>query len=219
MSKKIRVTRDYHEEGDMLYKKSLLTFQPGLTVLIGCNGSGKSTLLIQLKQYLKKKEIPFIFYDNLHEGGSHARNSAVFYGDFSFLASSMASSEGENITLGLQKTASKIGQMIRNHPEQKEFWVLLDAVDSGLSVDSIEDLKRGLFDTILQHNQEKEIYIIVSANEYEMARGEKCFDVTRGAYVSVKSYERYRNVILKTREYKDKRYQALSENAGQKEEE
>ena len=54
---------------------------------------------------------------------------------------------------------------------------MLDAVDSGLSVDNIVDVKEQLFKTILEYNYGNEIYIVISANEYEMARGEQCFDV------------------------------------------
>ena len=44
------------------------------------------------------------------------------------------------------------------------------------------------------------------ANAYEMARGENCFDVVNGRYISIKSYEKYRSVVLKSRDKKNKRY-------------
>ena len=50
------------------------------------------------------------------------------------------------------------------------------------------------------------MYIVVSANAYEMARGENCFDVVNGRYVPIKSYEKYRSVVLKSRDKKNKRY-------------
>lgn len=80
-------------------------------------------------------------------------------------------------------------------------------MDSGLSVDAIVDLKEYLFKTILESNSDKEVHIVVSANEYEMARGEQCFDVIHGKYVSIKSYERYRGVVMRSRAEKDKRYE------------
>ena len=104
---------------------------------------------------------------------------AMFYGDMSFVAASVMSSEGEKIALNMQKAAAKIGSLMEKSPDINEFWLLLDGVDSGFSIDAIEDLKRGLFDTIFEMYPDKEIYIIVSANEYEMARGEMCFDVVR----------------------------------------
>ena len=47
-----------------------------------------------------------------------------------------------------------------------------------------------------------EIYIVVSANEYEMARDEQCFDVYNGKYVKIKDYEEYRNLVLQSKEWK-----------------
>ena len=44
-----------------------------------------------------------------------------------------------------------------------------------------------------------------------MARGEKCFDVVGCRYVNIKSYDRYRNLVLKSREYKDARIEAAEE--------
>ena len=38
------------------------------------------------------------------------------------------------------------------------------------------------------------------------ARGENCFDVVNGRYVPIKSYEKYRSVVLKSRDKKNKRY-------------
>lgn len=83
----------------------------------------------------------------------------------------------------------------------------MDAVDSGLSIDAVVDIKEGLFNTILNHYADRDIYIVASANEYELVRGEKCFDVVNCKYVPIKSYEKYRSVILRSREIKNKRYE------------
>ena len=97
---------------------------------------------------------------------------------------------------------------MKEHSEENEFWIFLDVIDSGFSIDAIEDLKRGFFDTIFNTYPDKDVYILVTANEYEMARGEKCFDVVGCRYVNIKSYDRYRNLVLKSREYKDARIEA-----------
>ena len=113
--------------------------------------------------------------------------------------------------------AEKLGFFVKNGMQNKrkdnaeeletskERWILLDAIDSGLSVDNIVDLKEQLFETILEYNCGNEIYIIVSANEYELARNEMCFDVYNGKYIEFKNYEEYRDFILKSREWKSKR--------------
>lgn len=203
MEKKIKICKDYYDENIKMYKKGAITLESGLTILIGCNGAGKTTLLKQIKENLKKENIPYLYFDNLHDGGSNARSKAVFYEDFEFVVQSMCSSEGENITLNLIQFSKKIGNFLKDNKNNNELWILLDSIDSGLSVDAIVDLKEGLFGAIFETNPDKDIYIVVTANEYELARGEKCFDVINCRYISIKSYEKYRNVILKSREQKD----------------
>ena len=179
-----------------------------MTVLVGCNGSGKSTLLRQIKDLCKKQDIPCYYFDNLTEGGSGARSKASFYGDFSFLAESLCSSEGENINLNMTNCANKIGKFVRNNKNAKKIFILLDAIDSGLSIDYVIELKKDLFKTILSDTLSKgiETYIVVSANEYEMARNEKCFLIPNMKYKTFENYDEYRNFIIDSRNKKNKRY-------------
>ncbi len=234
MSRKFVLLRDYYEEGETLYKKEVITIRPGVTVLVGCNGIGKTTLLHQLRDRLKKQMIPYVEYDNLHEGGKESISEAAFYEDFQFIATAMQSSEGENIILNMNKLALELGHFVKtgipkeknlfakafktlNDAEDKkqeilpERWILLDAVDSGLSVDNIMDVKEQLFKTVLECSFGNEIYIVVSANEYEMARGEQCFDVYNGEYVTFGNYEDYRNMILESKKWKEERNKAKSD--------
>lgn len=230
MSRKFKLEPDFYGEDFKLYKKRTITLEEGVTVLVGCNGIGKTTLIEQIKHQLKKENIPCFSFDNLNEGGSRARSVAAYESDFTFMATSMASSEGENIVMNMAKISSALGHFITTGESIKsgdritrafvsavfgdkaepvtssERWILLDAVDSGLSVDNIVELKELLFQTILKNKGETQVYIIVSANEYEMARGEQCFDVYNGKYRQLKTYEAYRKFILKTREIKDQRY-------------
>ena len=237
MSRKFKVIKRYYDEDYDLYKKRSITINEGVTVLVGCNGSGKTILLHQIKDQLKKDGIPVISFDNLHDGGSKAISTAGFYGDFGFMSTAMLSSEGEGIVLSISRLASTLRTFIQTGESQSERdrftrsfakaiwgdevegkkevpnerWILLDAIDSGLSVDNVVDLKECLFKTILEDDFDGSIYIVVSANEYELCRGENCFDVYNGKYVKFSNYERYRNFILKSREIKDKRYE-IEEN-------
>lgn len=229
MSRKFELIKDYYDESVNLYKKKAVTINPGVTILVGCNGIGKTTFLHQVRDRLKKQDIPCIEYDNLHDGGSNSVGEASLIGDFTFISTAISSSEGENIIMNMNKLASDLGYFVRTgkvkekNPFVKAFkplndvegknkiavperWILLDAVDSGLSVDNIVDIKEYLFKTILEHNYENDIYIIVSANEYEMARGEQCFDIYNGKYIMFKDYEDYRNMILESKKWKDGRY-------------
>jgi energy-coupling factor transporter ATP-binding protein EcfA2 len=232
MSRKFQLEKDYYDEGYDLYKKKTITIKPKITVLVGCNGIGKTTLLHQLKSHLKKKNIPCISFNNLDDGGRNAMSEASFYGDLSFLSTSMQSSEGENIVMNMESFARRLGDFVKTGEDPKESkyknlaiamkkasgetieeteipkerWILLDAIDSGLSIDNIVDIKEDLFKTILEYNCGNEIYIIVVANEYEMARNEQCFDVYNGKYITFKDYEDYRQFVLDSKELKEKRY-------------
>ena len=230
MGRKFKLWKDPYGCGYNLYKKSIIEIKPGVTVLVGCNGIGKTTLLSCIRSTLKKDNIPYLDFNNLSDGGAYAKQESLNKGDFSFLAAAACSSEGENIMLNITDLATKIGQFVRTGIYQKdvdalakmfqkglgfdnkdsevpinERWILFDAVDSGLSVDNIVELKENLFRTILQYPFDNEIYIIISANEYEMSHGEQCLDVYNGKYITFKTYEDYRNMILESRKWKDKR--------------
>ena len=235
MSRKFQLERDCYDEGFNLYKKKIIEIKSGVTVLVGCNGIGKTTLLKQIRDKLKENKIPYIMFDNLRDGGSKAISEASFYSDFVFMANAIQSSEGENIVMNLEKLAARLGEFVEKgeDPKEKKFnklvkaikeingediveseiinerWILLDAVDSGLSVDNIVLLKEQLFKTILEYNYENEVYIIVSANEYEMVRNEQCFDVYNGKYINIKDYEEYRNLVLQSKEWKYQRSQKI----------
>lgn len=205
---KFEIIRNYYNEKEYIYNKKNIEFEEGLTVLVGCNGSGKSTLLHQIKDLCEESNIPCYYFDNLTKGGSNARSKAGFYGDTMFLAQSLCSSEGENINLNISKCASEIGKFVRDNKKSKKIFILFDAIDSGLSIDYVIELKEDLFKTILWDALRKgiEIYIIVSANEYEMAKNEKCFLIPNMRYKRFKSYDEYRDFIIKSRNKKNKRY-------------
>lgn len=237
MSRKFTLVQDYYEEGFNLYKNKIITIKEGVTVLVGCNGIGKTTLLHQIRDSLKKKKIPCIIFDNLCDGGSNSVSKAGFYGDLSLMITAISSSEGENIVMNMGKLAARLGNFVKTGKDKnddlsealaklvnrgdkeevkeipKERWILLDAVDSGLSVDNIVDIKEQLFKTILEYNYGNKIYIVISANEYEMAREENCLDVYNGKYVKFNDYEEYRNMILESKKWKEERSE-VSVNAG-----
>ena len=228
MDRRIKLWKDPYECGFNLYKKRTIELKPGITVLVGCNGIGKTTLLHNIEDVLKKEKIPVAKFDNLSDGGFNSRSEKAFLEDFRFVAESMSSSEGENIVLNLMDLTGKLGRFIKTGIYKRgynpfegifekdesndkdieisnERWILFDAVDSGLSVDNIVELKEGLFKTIIEHEKDNDIYIVVSANEYEMAREEQCLDVYNGKYVTFKDYEEYRDLILKSRKWKEER--------------
>lgn len=227
MGRKFKTWRDPYDSGFSTCRRKEIEIEPGVTVLVGCNGAGKSTLIHNIKAELKEKNVPTFFYDNEKEGGSNSVSESFFYNDITFAATAMCSSEGENIQLNLGKIATKLRKFIetgendrlsdrlakafRDKEEEKiisnERWILLDAMDSGYSIDNVIDMKdffKLVIDDAKAH--EKEVYIVISSNEYELVHESNCFDVMEGKYISFASYNEYKKFILKTREKKDKRY-------------
>lgn len=205
MSKKFKIIKDYYEEDFNLYNKSCVTFNPGLTVVIGCNGSGKTTLLKQLRLQLEKEDAALCYFDNYKDGGHAARDKACFFGDMDFVIAGFGASEGENITLNLNNVVKECGRLHKEYPDAKEQWILLDGIDSGYSIDNILEFKSFFNDLIYEYNKGIDTYVIVTANEFELASGENCFDIHNLKYCKMGSYDKYKKYILKSREIKDKR--------------
>lgn len=231
MGRMIKIWRDPYDVGFSICRQKQIEFQPGLTVLVGCDGSGKSTLLHNLRGELKKKNIPVFFFDNEKDGGSNSISEEMFYGNIDFGATAMCSSEGENISMNLGKCAAKWRKFlqtgdngdrfnslaksiakINGKTEEKgilnERWILLDAMDSGYSIDNVIEMKN-LFDLVIEDAQKQgiELYIVISSNEYELVHESNCMDVTEGKYMNFENYKEYKQFILHTREKKDRRYE------------
>lgn len=227
----INTWRDPYDEGFSTCRLKQITIKSGLTVLVGCNGAGKTTLLQNIQSELKKENIPCHFFDNLHDGGSASKSMAAFEENWEFVATSMCSSEGENINMNIGSLAKKLkefmvtgrisdrfsrigdafarfsGEKEYEVPGSKERWLLLDAIDSGFSIDNVVETK-DFFKMVIKdfQNHGYELYVVAAANEYELASGEECFDVMNGKYVRFKDYDDFKKFILRSREKKDRRY-------------
>lgn len=210
MSRTFKFTRAPYDKGDNIYDKATFTFEPGVSVLVGCNGSGKTTLLNHIEREVEKDENSIVVaFNNLHDGGSYSISKDIFLDNIAMAATKMCSSEGETISQNIGSVAAKIGRTVRvNKDNTKDLFILFDAIDSGLSIDNIEKTKNDLFNVILKDCAGKrDVYIICSANEYELCNGQKCFDVQGVKYKEFKDYEDYRKFIIKSREKKDGRFE------------
>lgn len=198
---KINLNTNYWDSKEPLYKKSTVELNPGVTMLVGRNGSGKTTFLIQLKQYLDKKKIPYLSYDNMFDGGNLAYSTLME--DLSYFkgvenkteifATKLFSSEGQNIIINLSEFARTVEAFIKNNKDKEKVFVLFDAIDSGLSIDNIIEVKDFLK---IVTDDAPNAYIIVTANSYEMCYQSLCYDVKNSRYIGFFDYEDYKDFIL-----------------------
>lgn len=228
MSRSIPVWQNPFGDGTILYKTDAIEFKEGVTVLVGCNGSGKTTLLHCIADYLKDNNIPYSSHDNVTSGKSKTIEEAAFKMDVEMISLATSSSEGENIGIALGKVARSLYTFLdtgndgkenifekylstKDEKEKKEIpderWILFDAIDSGYSIDNIVEFKDFL--KLIQSDAarlNKKLYIIISANSYEMAADIPCMDIYTGDYINFADYNDYKSFILKTADRKEERY-------------
>lgn len=212
-TRSFKLHKDYWDCGN-LYKLCTHTFSSGvITVLVGCNGSGKSTTIKQIRAQLRDNDEAYFAFDNVVNGGSSLYGGLLEGwnpGGVEAIASLACSSEGEKIHQNIMiKAAGRLGKAIEKacNTEYKELFLLWDAVDSGSSIDNIIELK-DFFKMIIEDQKKRnnlDVYVIVSANSYEMANGEICYDMNHNRYIQFKSYDDYKKYIMRSRQFKDRR--------------
>lgn len=217
-----------------VYKKSTVEIKPGVTILVGCNGSGKSTMLAEIKGQLEKENIPCLSYNNLHDGRNKMQ-LCLASGEMEKMALLTCSSEGEQIIINMNDYSRDVIEFVKNKGKlpnrgfdnvfayllqdeteenetdkgkepPKEYWFVLDAIGSGLSIDNIIALRESFDQLCSVFPKSLTPYVIIAANDYEFCVGEQCFSVQDGKYVDIASYEDFKKLIFKTRKWKDDQY-------------
>ena len=214
---KISVIMDPYEDDRKFYRKKTAVFKPGLTTIVGCNGIGKTTLLKNIQDSLAERGTPCILFDNVSENGGQnlwrglINEAMVGWAkdaeeNLGIATTMMDSSEGEKIAIALGRFSDQIVAKVQESNSFGELWVLVGAIDSGLSCDMIEDIKKYVFDRLLALSCDGlRVYIIVSSNSYEISEGTMCFSVHRMGYVPIRSYSRFTKEVKASRAEKDKR--------------
>ena len=192
-----------------LYNRKHFTFQPGINSLVGCNGSGKSTLIdCFLTHYLEHHDIEYYKHNDRHSGGSNYMEKLLFQDDISKVAQMVMSSEGERIVCALDPVFSMLRSRF-NKNRGKPFFLIFDAIDSGMSVDEIIEI-RDIFLSVIIPDAEQEfdvtLYVVIAANNYEWCNDDRIhnIDITNAKELRFKDYSEYKDFILKSRKFKDK---------------
>ena len=109
-------------------------------------------------------------------------------------------SEGQNMWDYLYYQLYDIGKSVRNAKEQnkKGIFLLFDGLDSGLSLDKIYKLKQELLDFIIKTDETNDfkIFIICSANSFELSKGYDCVDVKTQEHIKFNNYEEYEKYFM-----------------------
>lgn len=191
-----------------------VNFQSGVTMLIGSNGTGKTTLMNQINSIFNKgswekiddnnnieSEYSCYYYNNVTEE-KFRKQSWVDDGNLVHrIASTFENSEGQDIWDFLYYKLPEMGSAVRTSKEQnkKGIFILLDGLDSGLSLDKLYKLKEQLLDFIIDEEttSDFEVFLICSANSYEFIKGYRCIDVVSLEQVDIFStYEDFENYML-----------------------
>ena len=216
MKHKFKINKSPYNEEDKIFAKGYITFNSGLTVLVGCNGSGKSTMINDIKYSCEKSKLPNTYFDDRHDGGSNRVSfRAEILGEVFPLIQYVMQSEGERIEASLGEVFGNLRRLIEKarNDNQTEYFVFLDAIDSGYSIDNVLSLKDAINLCIndAKENFGIDVYFIISANEYELANGEDCIDVTECKHIKFKSYDDFKSFIIASAEKKRKRYNEWNE--------
>lgn len=191
---KIKIYDDFN-----LFKKHTFEFNEGLTCLIGKNGSGKSTLLKEIHDVYDKKDTIY-YYTNEHPE-KFAMQGFLENGDTRRLVRNFQSSEGQNIFNNFSDVAPKIGDFVRRNIKNKseEILILLDGLDSGLSINYIYELKDLFINIITKDCIKNNVkpYIIISANNFEFCKDVDCIRVSDSKHFTFSTYDDFRKIFIK----------------------
>lgn len=178
-----------------IHKGFALELQPGVTCVVGPNGAGKTTLLTQLKNFADVNGITVWKYSNFTDG--KYEDDRYLNANVRLFATSAFSSEGEKVAMHFAGRVSEIGRLVsESKANGKPAFVLLDALDSGASIDRVRELY-DLF--VLINNDIKdggEVYVVVAINQYELAKSPlRCVDCRTGKTVKFSCYDEYAEYI------------------------
>lgn len=207
MEFRILLPKHYYGEAGTRGRVKTIEINPGYTALIGPNGAGKTTFLRQIEEQCNARgDCIVIHYDNMSDGGDKSMQRALMSSNISFVAQMALSSEGEGIYANICELATKIGGTCSRARGKKSVFVLLDGMDSGLSIDKIMNIRKNLIDFAIDIETEhggSNLYFICTANNYELAKDAAQLDVCTAKYVNLTTYAKFVKYIMKNSKHKE----------------
>lgn len=177
-----------------------------VTLLLGGNGVGKSSLINSI---ISRNGITaettgdttlFSYINSQQNFREMIRNKNLSYKDHydpyviarKFAAEEL--SEGQSIVFSIQD----IFKLCEQIEDNEDALILLDEVDSGLSIDNVEYIANTLKKIA---EEQPNIQFVIAFNNYEFCRVfNDVFNMYTGEWMTIDSYETYRNTIKDNRE-------------------
>lgn len=192
---------------------------PGITMLIGPNGSGKTTALSQIRSLFSTEDdlvkkwntieindsirnsYSSYLYDNVYEE-TFTKSTWGATEHIDRVAKTFENSEGQNMYDYLYYKINEIGQAVTKaiKNNRKGIFLLFDGLDSGLSLDVINTIRKSVLEFIIETEKKRsnlEVYIVCSANSYEFCNNYDCIDVTNQQHITFTNYEDYSKYFIK----------------------
>ncbi len=179
-----------------LFSISRICLHPGINVLAGANGTGKSTTCRIIEDQLSPytKDIRVLDFD-----GRHRKNRQK---DIWEHLESRCRSEGQDFFKeSLEWILREVKHALAHDPKEMAHMMILDGIDSGLSIDMLDDLHRFLRTFSERH---PDLYIVIAANAFELVQDERAIDVISGSVKRFVNYNSYKNFIRRSRERSEK---------------
>ena len=194
-----------------IFRNHTIEINPGYTALVGPNGAGKTTLsrtirdCIKNRKYHKNKYADFdaaiYVWDQrgLDDLGS-LKQSMLMGGDIEGLSEIYNSSEGQSIRASINLGAKKLSKCMREAKDKSiPLMIFFDAIDSGLSIDTIDYIRNDYIKTIIDicEKESIEVYVIVCANNYEFVEGADCIYPRSMTHYTFNTYDEYKKFIMR----------------------
>lgn len=169
-------------------------------VLIGKNGYGKTSFLNGLKDFIEKNKYYCVYWSDMEYGRDRGRQSLLMNSNISGLASMAFRSEGETLLSSIGEFFIKKAALIARKAKENDIvFLMLDQIDSGLDIYQISEIKKVIKEVIIPDMKNKgiKVYVVVSANSYELAESEICINPRTGKRIQIKDYDSYKKYIFK----------------------